>query len=89
MQLQVLWSPGLVEPRLQRSVEAQAHAPNLAWNGLDPVTFLAGRRLRAEIDIHRGIRELIAAANERRAPRAVLVKDRPQECGMCMRWHVP
>ena len=37
--------PGLVEERLERAVEAQAHAPSLARQGLDPVGL--GRAVRS------------------------------------------
>ena len=33
--------PGLVEPRLQRAVEAQEHVEALAGHGLDPVALVA------------------------------------------------
>lgn len=47
--------PGLVEPRLERAVEAQDGELGLPGSGLNPVRFLAGRRLRAEINVHRAV----------------------------------
>src|SRR5262249_36959086 len=49
--------PGLVEPGLQRAVQAQRQEPAFAGDGLDPVGFLdSGGFLRGEIDVHRGVR---------------------------------
>src|SRR6266446_844917 len=45
-------APRLVEPRLERPVEAQECIPAFAGNRLHPVAFLAGGSLRAEPDIH-------------------------------------
>src|SRR6516162_3106769 len=45
--------PCLVEPRLQRAVETKDGVPTLARNGLYPVAFLAGRRLRPEVHVRR------------------------------------
>src|SRR5262249_41742043 len=44
--------PSLIEPRLQRTVEAHQSGPALAGDGLHPVVFLADRSLRSEIDIY-------------------------------------
>ena len=44
--------PGLVEPRVERTVEAQDHEPPFAWNRLHPVILKPFRRARAKIDIH-------------------------------------
>ena len=44
-------SPGLVVPGLGRAIDAPQHVPALAGNGLEPVGFLAGRRLGAEVDV--------------------------------------
>ena len=51
----IVRSPRLVEPRFERAVESQGGVPTLAGDGLNPVAFLAGWRLRAEPDIHRTI----------------------------------
>jgi len=45
------WTPGLVEPRLERAVKAQDSVPTLAGDGLDPID-LACRFLRRKVDIH-------------------------------------
>ena len=47
--------PGLIEPRLERAVEAQDGEPALARRGLHPVAFLARWRFRSEVDVHRAI----------------------------------
>src|SRR5512147_464534 len=55
LQHNVVGPPGLLEPRLQRSIETQNHEPRFAWNRLDPVALLACRGLRSEPDVHRTI----------------------------------
>ena len=50
-QLDLARPPGLVEPRLGRTIEAQDGKPAFAGNGLDPVRLLAGRWFRAEVEI--------------------------------------
>src|SRR5208337_5403424 len=42
-QLDVSRFPGLVEPRLQRAVQAQHHVVTLLGNGLDPVALVVWR----------------------------------------------
>jgi hypothetical protein len=49
-------SPGLVEPRLQRAIEAKNNKPAFAGDGLHPVIFKASRSLGTEIDINGTIR---------------------------------
>src|SRR5271165_362863 len=46
--------PGLVEPRLERTVEAKDRVPAFARNGLHPVGMACWRR-RAEPDVHRSV----------------------------------
>src|SRR5512135_2101910 len=48
--------PSLVEPRLERAVEAEQGVPALAGNSLNPVVLFAGRGLGAEINVHRAVR---------------------------------
>jgi hypothetical protein len=43
--------PSLVEPRLERSVEAEQHEPGLAGQGLDPVRLLTLGRGGAEVQV--------------------------------------
>src|SRR5262245_52299357 len=50
MQFQIARLPGLLEPGLQRPVEAQKDTVALARRGLDPVPFIAGRRFRSKPD---------------------------------------
>ena len=55
----------LVEPWLERTVQAEDHEPALAGHGLDPVGFLARRSLRTEVDVDRTVGigdELVALA---------------------------
>src|SRR6516225_8927658 len=54
-QLELAGPPGLVEPRLERAVEADHYKPALARDRLRPVGFLAGGRLWAEVEIDRSI----------------------------------
>ena len=54
-QLDLAGSPSLVEPRLQRTIQAQQCVPALAGNRLHPVALLAGRRTRPEVDVDRGV----------------------------------
>jgi len=42
-------------PRFRRAVESQEAEPALAGNGLEPVRFLAGRCLWAEVEIERPV----------------------------------
>ena len=44
--------PGLVEPGLERPVEAKHQEPALAGHGLEPVRLFAGGRLRTEVHVH-------------------------------------
>ena len=48
-------SPGLVEPRLGRTIETQNAKPAFVGNRLKPVGFFPGRCLGAEVDIDRSI----------------------------------
>src|SRR5450631_1637970 len=50
LQFDIARPPGLVEPRLQRAVEAQADVVARAGHGLHPVLLLACRCLGAEPD---------------------------------------
>ena len=54
-QFNLTGTPGLVEPGFGWAIETQEGEPALAGNRLDPVRFLAGRRLRAEVEIDRPI----------------------------------
>jgi hypothetical protein len=47
--------PGLIEPGLQRAIQARKGVPPFAGNDLHPVVFLAGRRFGSEIYIHRTV----------------------------------
>src|SRR5512135_3909643 len=51
----VVGPPGLVEPRFEGAIEAQDREPGPAGDRLHPVAFLAGRRLRAEVHVHRAV----------------------------------
>ena len=53
--LELAGLPCLVEPRLQRAVEAQEDVPAFAGYGLHPVGFMPRRRGRTEPDIYRGV----------------------------------
>jgi hypothetical protein len=55
-QLDLIWSPSLVEPRLQRAVETEDHIQAFARDGLRPIVFMTGRDGWCEINVHRGIR---------------------------------
>ena len=44
-------TPGLLEPRLERPIEAEQHVPALAGDRLDPVVVLAVRGFRPEEDV--------------------------------------
>src|SRR5580658_1431777 len=54
-QLKLAGLPRLVEPRLQRTVEAQQNIPAFAGYGLHPVGFVASWRCRSEINVYGGI----------------------------------
>ena len=49
--LEVAGFPRAVERRLLGAVDAEVDEPSLAGNGLDPLFFLAGWSLRAEIQL--------------------------------------
>src|SRR5271165_2418742 len=51
LQLEFARLPSLVKPRLQRTVEAQDGEPSSAGNGLNPVAFFTGWRLRTEVEV--------------------------------------
>jgi hypothetical protein len=51
LQLEFSWSPGLVEPWIERAVEAQDCEPSSAGNSLNPVAFFTGWRLRTEVEV--------------------------------------
>src|SRR5208282_1820112 len=92
-QLDLPRPPGLVEERLLRPVETQEDIPALARNRLSPIVLLAGRRLRAEIDVDRTVgidleplglaadaRELLVRLDHR-ARLVVVDDDRPEILG--------
>src|SRR5512136_482070 len=82
--------PSLVEPRLERAVEAEQGVPALAGNSLNPVVLFAGRGLGAKVDVHRAVRvhpkiPILADGGrpplvglEHRAGLAVVKNDRPE-----------
>src|SRR5262249_2124464 len=92
-QLDFSGSPGLIEPRFQRAIEAKNDEPALAGNHLHPVMLKTGRRFGAEIDIDGAIhidleiRGVTAHARElliglQHPPRLVGVEDdRPEILG--------
>src|ERR1035441_7985948 len=49
-------TPGFVEERFERAVEAQDDVPAFAGDGLHPVDFMPRRSGRAEVNVHRGVR---------------------------------
>ena len=53
--LDVAWAPGVVEPRLERTVETKESEPTLAGNGLDPIVLVADGRLRPEVEVNRSV----------------------------------
>src|SRR5262245_24407816 len=57
--LDVRQLPALVEVRFGRAVEAEDREPAAVWQCLDPVLLLAGRQLRAEVDVDRSVRVLL------------------------------
>ncbi len=78
-QLNIAWFPGLIEPRLERSVKSQDHEPAFAGNRLDPVAFRALGSLGAEPDIDRAVAvdlEILVLAAEAREPLIVWIIER-------------
>src|SRR5277367_3298098 len=88
--------PRLVEPWLQRTIEAKDHPPPFSRNGLYPVACLARRGSWAEVHIIRTVRVLLyilALASKARkagiglqfrARLCVVHHDRPERLG----WHI-
>lgn len=90
LQLDFTRPPVLVEPQLERSVQAKDHEPAFAWNRLHPVVLPFRGCLGSEVDIHRAVRidldPLVLTADARgvlvglhhRAGLVVIDDDRPE-----------
>ncbi len=99
-QLNLARTPGLVEPRIERAVEAQDHEPAFAGNRLHPVAFFSCRSFRAKINIYRAIdvdlKILVLAAHagellvglDHRAGLVVINNGRPEVLHRDMRWQM-
>src|SRR5690606_28164022 len=48
-------APGLVKPGLKRAIKTQHRVPSFIGYGLNPIAFLAGRRLGSEIKSDRSV----------------------------------
>ena len=74
--LEIVGLPRAIEGRLLGPVDAEIGEPSLAGNGLDPASFLAGRRLGTEIERDgRGPFDVLQL--EQRAERGMMLPSQP------------
>ena len=55
LDLNLTGTPRFIEPRLERTIEAEENVPSFSWNRLHPVVLFTNRSLRPEIDVNRAI----------------------------------